>query len=169
MLALELRKNAEEAETEALLRGGGVQLYTVAAAAAPDGAVTIGARRYARHERGASHGDDTNLCGYLALTGGDGPAAAALKRALAPTATRFAAQVRAAVDRAERGAAVEVAGRGVPADTEVVRAYVVCTRTPVCVYNADAGVAQIYRTDDCANDCKYLYIRGGHFQQLLPA
>ena len=156
-LELQNRLAAEEAASQDLLST--VEQYKISAHAV-EGGITIGSTRYRLQECGGAHGGHYNLCGYLSLTAGNGGAAVALKQELAPRATAFAKQA---------GLQTDFAGLDTMMDTEVIRAYVVQRRTPVCVYNARAGVATSYRSAQSTGDCVYLYTSGVHFQRLVAA
>lgn len=157
-LSLADRKAVEESATADVL--GDVQQYVLASTLHPGKqTVTIGSRTYRRVECGASHGGHTNLCGYLSLTMAKGPEAVELKGRIAPVANRFSAKI---------GAHTDFTGPATLADLDVIRAYVLSERTPVCVFSEVAGVATTYRNDACVHDCVYLYLQPGHFQRLVP-
>jgi hypothetical protein len=153
---LRSRLTREEALTAEVL--GDVQQFLLASAENSDGTVTIGSHTYRRVECGASYGSHSNLCGYLSLTHRDGARAVELKNRLAPFATEFSRKI---------GAFVNFAAPDALADTEVLRAFVVLEKTPVCVFDAITRTATTYRTDACVGDCVYLYLCPGHFQRLV--
>lgn len=154
-LLLEERKRVEEAATHGLFRGVG---RGTMAAKVDSVALRIGTYSYTRQECGASHGGHSNLCGYLSFTGGDGAAAVLLKQKLAPMANSISHDL---------GRNVNFAGLATLMENEVIMAYVLQEKTPVCVYNSVAQTAVTYYTAECVHDMVFLHCDGGHFQRLV--
>jgi len=154
---VEVRKQVEEAATHALFRGVGRGTMEVKVDSV---ALRIGTHCYTRKECGASHDGHSNLCGYLSFTDGDGAAAVLLKQKLAPMANGISHDL---------GRNVNFAGLATLMENEVIMAYVLQEKTPVCVYNSVAQTAVTYYSAECVNDMVFLHCDGGHFQRLVRA
>jgi len=154
---LEARKQREEQLTAQAL--GAVECLQIAAAEHGDGTIRIGAQRYCRVEHGSTYGGHTNLCFYLAATGGMGPLAVQLKEELAPGATALSQVI---------GAGVDFAAPAARADTEVVRMFVLQRRVAVVVYNSRARVATSHWAAGGQGATVYLHTDGYHYQRLVP-
>jgi hypothetical protein len=152
------RKRREEAQTRAVL-GDVYQIESAVEVRAGGVLLVDNNKLFKLKECGNQFGGHSNLCGYLALTDGDGPAAVALKLALAPAATKFSTSI---------GRGTDFSGVSTMMDTEVLRAFVVNQRRTVCIYNAAAGAGVTLYTDaSLGSAVVYVHTDGGHFQRMV--
>ena len=152
------RKRREEAQTRAVL-GDVYQIESAVEVRAGGVLLVDNNKLFELKECGNQFGGHSNLCGYLALTDGDGPAAVALKLALAPAATKFSTSI---------GRGTDFSGVSTMMDTDVLRAFVVNQRRTVCIYNAAAGAGVTLYTDASLDSAVvYLHTDGGHFQRMV--
>lgn len=121
-----------------------------------DGTVSFGGACYTRKECGGSFAGDFNLCGFLSLTDGDGPAAIALKAKLAPVVR----QLRPSQD-ADPGA------QGVQASEVTFEAYAAVEKRPVWVCSlGPTHNIRVYNAGDNRGDTVYIYNDDAHYMRL---